>query len=256
MLFSRPPAAALSFLSGCLLLLACPLVCLGSDPATPPARVWPPFTRSAVAGVVGTTGLGLDFSTTLSAYLNLRAGGTYLGMSHAFVQNGYPIDANVRLAAGRAMIDWYPNAGGFHVSLGVLLPNFTHANGSAVIPAYQEIDLGGVAYRSDPADPLGVSGTVHVNHVQPLISVGWGNPISRDYRKHFSFPTEIGAAYQGVPSFTIGVTGSACTTTCSPVATDPGFQQNLDEFRSEVRRDLSAYGRFFPVISTGISYRF
>ncbi len=254
MRFSPRPAFVLASLW--LLLLAMPRLCAAAEPPTPPARVWPPFTRSAIAAVVGTTGIGLDFSTTLSAYLNVRVGATYLGASSSFVQSGYPIDATVRLASGRAMVDWFPNAGGFHVSLGVLLPNFTQAGGHALIPAHQEIDLGGVAYRSDPDDPLGVTGALHVNRVQPLLTVGWGNPISRNYHKHFSFPTEIGVAYQGVPSFNIGVTGSACTTTCSPVADDPGFQQNLEEFTGEIKSDLAAYGRFYPIISTGVSYRF
>lgn len=230
--------------------------CAGITPVEAPAKVWPPFTRYAVAAVVGSTGLGVDVSTPLSEFLNVRVGGTYLGLSRAVVQQGYPIDAHLRLGTGRAMVDFYPKAGAFHLSAGVLLPNLMRATGTAIVPGHQELDLGGVGYRSDPANPMGITAYVRANRVDPAITVGWGNPISRDYHKHWSFPTELGVAYEGVPSFGFDVTGSACTNVCAPVTVLRGFQTNLNEFRGEIHGDLSRYARFYPILSTGVSYRF
>lgn len=231
---------------------------LGHSQVPAPARVWMPFSHLGVGLTAGTTGLGGQIAVPYGAYWNLRAGVSYLGYSRTFhSSNGYPIDGHLRLAAAQATVDWFPLAGGFHVSLGVIVPDLTKASARVALTANETITVNGTDYSTDAANPLRGTGYVTVNKLAPMLTVGWGNLIPRDYHKRFSVPFEIGAAYQGAPTARVSMSGDVCDQKrCTPVAANAGFNHNVEVVRSDLNRNLSAYGRFFPVISIGIGYRF
>jgi hypothetical protein len=238
------------------ILLLSPALAHAQVPA--PARVWMPFSHLGVGATAGTTGLGAQIAVPYGAYWNLRAGVSYLGYSHTFhSSDGYPIEGHLRLAAAQAMVDWFPMAGGFHVSLGVLVPDLTRATARVALNANETITVNGAHYSTDSTNPLRGTGYVTVNKVAPLLTVGWGNLIPRDYHKRFSVPFEIGAAYQGAPIARVSISGDVCDQNrCTPVAANPSFNHNVEVVRSDLNRNLSAYGQFFPVISIGVGYRF
>ena len=223
-----------------------------------PARVWMPFSHLGAGLVAGTTGLGGQVAVPYGAYWNLRAGVSYLGYSQTFrSSDGYPIDGQLRLAAAQATVDWFPLAGGFHVTLGVLAPNLTKASARVALNANETITVNGTHYSTDAAHPLRGTGYVTVNRVAPLLTVGWGNLIPRDYHQRFSVPFEIGAAYQGAPVARVSMSGDVCDPIrCTPAAANAGFQHNVEVVRSDLNRNLSAYGRLYPVLSIGVGYRF
>lgn len=223
-----------------------------------PARVWMPFSHLGAGVFAGTTGVGGEIAVPYGAYWNLRAGVSYLGYSRTFrSSDGYPIDGHLRLAAAQATVDWFPAAGGFHVSLGVLVPDLTKASARVALNANEFITVNGARYTTDATDPLRGTGYVTVNKLAPLLTVGWGNLIPRNYHKRFSVPFELGAAYEGAPIARVSIAGDVCEQNrCTPVAANPGFNQNVEVVRGDLNRNLSAYGRFFPIISIGIGYRF
>jgi hypothetical protein len=237
------------------------LIAAGSPTAWPqvpaPARVWMPFTHLGVGAALGSTGAGLEISTPLSAYVNLRTSLSYLTYSRTIYSAGFPVQGHLQLGGARATYDWFPKAGSFHLSVGISAPTLTKVNAEAVLAPNQEFTVNGVAFRSDPSNPLRGSGHVTVNKVAPAFTIGWGNVVPRDYRRHFTAPTELGVIYQGAPRAIIAVTGGVCDDQrCMPVRTATEFNQNLDAFKRDLNRNLSTYGRFYPVLSTGFAYRF
>jgi hypothetical protein len=222
-----------------------------------PARVWMPFSHLAAGLTVGTTGIGAEIATPYGAYWNIRAGASYLSYSHTFQTTGYPVDGNLRLGGARLSVDWFPHAGGFHVSLGVLAPNLTQAVARIDLKAGEILTVQGTDYTTDSTNPLRGTGRTTINRVAPLLTVGWGNLLPRNYRKRFSFPTEVGVAYQGPPTAHVTTAGDICTAQgCRSAVTDPGFNQNLNAAIRELNHNFDSYAQFFPVISTGIGYRF
>jgi hypothetical protein len=225
---------------------------------TAPARVWMPFSHLGTGITLGTTGVGVEVAVPYGAYWNIRAGVSYLGYGQTVQTSASPVDAHLRLGGARLGVDWFPLAGGFHVSLGVLIPNLTQATGRLNLQPGKTLTVEGADYTSDPTDPLQISGHSEISHVAPVLTVGWGNLIPRNYHRRLTFPIEIGAAYEGPPTAHVSVAGNVCTAgqDCRPAASDVGFQQNLNTALGDVNSNLDRYARFFPIISAGVGYRF
>ena len=79
--------------------------------------------------------------------------------------------------------------------------------------------------------------------------------------RHFSFPVEIGAAYTGTPQFALNVAGNGCASSpcsaanSSPVTGLPGFTTDLNNQITKIKNDLKP-ARFYPILNTGVAYRF
>lgn len=221
-----------------------------------------PFSHLGTGVTVGTTGVGVEVAAPYGAYWNIRAGVSYLGYGHTFQSSGSstssPYEGHLRLGGARLGVDWFPRAGGFHVSLGMLVPNLTQATAHIDLQPGKTLTIEGTRYTTDAANPFRGSAHTEISPIAPLLTVGWGNLIPRDYHQRFSFPIEIGAVYEGVPTAYVTTSGNICPAgqSCRPASTDPGFNQNLNTALRDVNSNLDRYARFFPIISVGVGYRF
>ena len=218
-----------------------------------------PFSAVAIGLRVGTTGVGLDLATPLSKRLNLRAGGSFLSIDPHFVEDGIPAIGDVQLRSGFVAVDLFPFHGGFHISPGFTFYDGDHLSAKAMVPGGQEFDLGDGTYTSDTTDP--VHGTFGLNFRKksaPRLMLGWGNMIPRK-DGHWSFPFEIGAEYAGrPPQVTLTLAGTVCQGPgfCQPIDQNPTAQRNVMIEQNLINSDIPSWLRFFPLVSTGISYRF
>jgi hypothetical protein len=216
--------------------------------------------RVAADAYVGLGGIGLDVSTTLSARWNLRAGSELLNASSSLAEEQADVTAHLELRSGHASLDWFPFGNCFRVSPLLNFANNNQLRATALIPAGNTITLNGSDYISSFKDPLHGSGSVDFRKVAPGLTAGFGNVIPRS-GKHFSFPVEFGVYYVGQAGLKVSFTGSACDSTqplglgCQSVDNDSEFEQSLTAFRAQTNHNLS-YASFFPVLSSGIGYRF
>jgi hypothetical protein len=221
-----------------------------------------PFSHLGAGITVGTTGVGGEIAVPYGAYWNIRAGASYLGYSQTFQTTSSPltaspVDGHLRFGGARLGVDWFPLAGGFHVSVGVWVPNLTQVSARLNLEPGKTLTLEGTDYTTDSTNPFRGTGSSAINRVAPVLTVGWGNLLPRNYRQRFSFPIELGAAYVGSPTVKVTTAGDVCTAqVCRPAASDLGFNQNLNTAIGDINRNLNAYARFFPIISAGIGYRF
>jgi hypothetical protein len=221
-----------------------------------------PFSHLGAGLTVGTTGVGAEVAAPYGAYWNIRAGISYLGYSQTFQTTGSPltaspVEAHLRLGGARLGVDWFPRAGGFHVSVGVWAPTLTRASARLNLEPGKTLTIEGADYTTDSTNPFRGTGHSTMNRVAPVLTVGWGNLLPRDYRKRFSFPVEIGAAYVGSPTVRVTTAGDVCSAqVCNPAASDLGFNQNLTLAIRDIDRNLNSYARFLPIVSVGIGYRF
>ena len=62
----------------------------------------------------------------------MRAGGNYLNFSDTLTSAGISYDAALNFRSAEASVEWFPLAGGFHISPGALLYNDNQITGGGM----------------------------------------------------------------------------------------------------------------------------
>ncbi len=218
-----------------------------------------PFSAVAIGVRAGLSGVGLELATPLARRLNLRAGGSFLSIDPHFIEDGIHAIGDVQLRSGFAAVDLFSFNGRFRISPGFTFYNGNHLSAKAMVPGGQDFDLGDGTYTSDATGP--VHGTFDLNFGKksaPRLTLGWGNMIPRT-GDHWSFPFEVGAEYVGKPpQLTLTLAGTVCQGPgfCQPIDQNPTAQRNVTIEQNQINSDIPSWLRFFPLLSTGISYRF
>lgn len=202
-------------------------------------------------------GLGGDVAVPVTHRSNVRVGFSAFNYSHTFDKDGVSYSGKLGLSSVQALYDFFPFAGGFHLSPGVLLYNGNQLSANASVPGGQSFSLGGTNYFSDPSNPLTGSGKLHFGTAGPMFLLGFGN-LARRSERHFGMTVDIGAVYQEVPRTTLNLAGGACDSTglnCRNVASDSTIQSNILSEQAKINHSVSLL-RFYPVISLGFGYKF
>lgn len=203
-------------------------------------------------------GLGLEAAVRVSERSNLRAAFNVLGFSHTFTKDGIAYNGHLNFKTFEAHYDFFPWAGGFHVSPGLLVYTADPIKANASVPGDKSFTLGGVTFYSDGSSPTTAQGRIIFNRAAPIITVGWGNLISRKQGSRFSFPFEIGIAFQGSPNTTLAFGGNVCTSpgvNCTSAQSNPEVQRNILSEQRKINNSLS-FLKVYPIISSGFGVRF
>ena len=204
-------------------------------------------------------GAGIETSMRVSHRSNVRAGFNMFSYDRTFDKDGISYAGQLQFKTIEAHYDFFPWAGNFHISPGVLAYLGDPITATATAPANQSFSLGDFTYYSDPANPAHGTGKINFNRAAPTITVGWGNLASRKEGKHFTVPFEIGAAFQGSPKASLNLAGNVCATApgvdCVNAATDPTVQSNVISEQNKVNNSMSFF-KVYPIISIGVGYKF
>lgn len=251
-----------------LLILSCMAVfgqsAQQSESASPPPAAkgsqWNSDSGTVGVGVkVSSFGPGIEGAVRVAHRSNVRAGFNMITYDRTFDKDGVSYAGQLQFKTFEAHYDFFPWAGSFHISPGVLAYIGDPITATATVPANQSFSLGGINYYSDPTNPAHGTGKIKFNQAAPTITVGWGNLVSRKEGKHFSIPFEIGAAFQGSPKASLNLAGNVCATApginCVNAATDPTVQSNVVSEQNKVNNDMSFF-KVYPIISVGIGYKF
>lgn len=224
-------------------------------PTTDPASdLLPAF---ALGLRMSTFGPGIQVGTALTETSNLRLGFSAINYGRGFEEDGIDYNGELALRSIDLHYDWFPFAGAFYVSPGMVFFLKEPVTGSAFVPPGEIFTLNDEDYRSDPRNPIRGSGELRWNTVAPTFTVGWGNFLPRG-GKRFSFPFEIGIAIIGTPKVSLDFQGGACERNglgCRNVTSDPEFQRDLNAQRRDINDDIAGY-KVYPIVSAGFSYRF
>ncbi len=203
------------------------------------------------------TGLGGDIGVQLSHKFNLRAGGTFFRYHDTQSSDGVYYHETFRLEMLEGHLDWFPWAGNFHISPGVLYYYQLPLSAAIAVPGGTSFSLDNANFISSPSDPVSGNALLHTNRISPALTVGWGNILPRVSGKHWSFPFEIGAAFHGDPTVQFGLRGTACLQdgTCVDAATSPAVLDPLHR-EAQKRTDDISWFKFYPIVSIGVGYRF
>jgi hypothetical protein len=231
---------------------------LPAAPVAPQASATSEYGGTVGIGVkVSTLGAGGEVAVRVTRHSNVRAGFNMISYNRNFNKDGIAYAGQLSFKSLEAHYDIFPFAKSFHISPGVLVYAGNPITATASVPGNQSFTLGGTKYYSDPANPITGSGKIGFNRASPTITVGAGNLVPRNRRKHFSVPFEAGVAFQGSPKATLALAGNACGApgvNCVP-ASNSGIQSNVVSEQTKINNSMSFF-KAYPIISAGVGYRF
>lgn len=124
-----------------------------------------PFSRLGIAIKISSLGPGIEAATPLTFRSNLRAGFNMFNYDRSFNQDGITYAGQLRFRSVEAHYDWFPFAGTFHLSPGVLVYNGNQLAANASVPGGKTFTLNHTTYASDPTDPI--NGTARSTSPRP-----------------------------------------------------------------------------------------
>jgi hypothetical protein len=244
----------------CALLFASTLQLFAQEPL-PTARMPEESTSSHPFGVglkISSLGPGVEVGAGITQSVNLRVGASFFNYNIDDSRDGVTYNGDFKLHTLEAHLDWFPFKGNFHVGPGVLYYLNQPLSANLNIPGGTLFTLDTTDFISSPNDPVSGAASLHVHHIAPEVTLGWGNLLPRAEGKHWSIPFEIGAAFHGDPKVFLGLQGTACAPRngpCYNAATDPAVLTPLSAEIKKRQNDISWF-RFYPIVSIGVGYRF
>lgn len=229
----------------------------GSEAKAATGDTSPSFTVG-VGVKASTLGAGIDFAVPVTRRSNVRVGVNGLNYNRTFDKDNVSYRGRLALRSFQATYDFFPFAGSFHISPGMLAYNGTKVTATASVPGGQDFDLGDATYRSSNQDPLKGNANLSVNKAAPMVLLGFGNLVPRRRSRHLTASFEVGAFYQGTPKVGLNFGGSACDITglnCREIAGDPSIQTEVLKEQEKLNKDVSPF-KFYPVVSFGFGYKF
>jgi hypothetical protein len=226
-----------------------------------------PFSRLAFSGGIGFMGINLQAATNLNKYLNVRGTGNVFSYTTNNINvNNFGVQGKFNFASAGVSLDYYPfYRHGFRLSPGVLFYNNNQVSATGIGTPGTNLTLDGQDFYSETANPLTLNANLGLNTRKEAFTMttGWGNMIPRR-GGHFSVPFEIGAAFTGVPSINVLLSGYGCNNqadaatsgpSCVNMATNASAQSDLATQISKWKSDLNSV-QVYPIISIGVAYSF
>lgn len=231
-----------------------------------------PFSRIGIGANVSPLGIGINGTTVLSDYFDVRLMGNYFSYtSPQFEVEGFNATANLHLASMAASLDMYPFNSVWRLSPGVMFYNGNQFTASTVVQGGTSFTLDGQTFYSASSNsatgaiPLSGTGTLGM-HPRPIAFTaagGFGKFVPRSER-HWSFPAEFGVVFMGAPTANVTTSGWVCTDraqkncasisdTTNPVAQK--FNSSLQAQLTKWRKDLSKV-TVYPMFSYSVVYSF
>lgn len=191
----------------------------------------------AVAGQLGTTGLGASVAYSVVPRLNVRGAVGFIPFEAEFGVHDVDFDMEFPTVL-RAVADYYPLDTDFHVSAGLFFVTGP-VEGQGVLLNPKR--FGDEEYS--PMDVGTLNGTFDPSHVQPYVGAGYGNPIG----PKVAVQVEGGVAFGRKPEVQLRSLDGR-------LADDPDFQADLDAEEEAFRDDISDLWRIFPVVTVSLSF--
>ena len=187
---------------------------------------------------VGTLGAGIEGTWRPLPYLDVRLGANYYEFKDSGSQSGINYDATLNLESFYGTVNFRFPLSPLRVTAGMF------SNGNEFNLASQDSTLITIGDTTYPSASVGkLSSTTSFDSTAPYLGVGFDFTVLGKVGLNLDF----GVLWQGDPQVSLFADG--------PIASDPGFQANLEEERNQLLDEVSDY-KAWPVLSLGFVYNF
>jgi hypothetical protein len=212
-----------------------------SSPSAPQGSGESHYLDASVAVRAGTLGLGVEASKLIVGHLGIRAGANFLGFHASHSISNVEYSGQLHFENFPVLLDLYPWArGSFHVTGGVLFDQ-NKITGTGVPGPDGNISLNGTSYTGAQIGVL--SAAIKYPSTGGYLGLGFGTP-ARNSLVAFLF--DVGAVFS-TPQFSLSATNEGVT---------PGLANDVQAQQATTQQKVSKYGKVYPVISTGLAFRF
>jgi hypothetical protein len=231
-----------------------------------------PLSRIGIGANVSPLGIGINATTVLSDYFDVRLMGNYFNYtSPNFEVEGFRTTANIHLASMAGSLDWYPYNSVWRLSPGVMFYNGNQFTANAVVQGGTSFTIDGQTFYSassnaatgvTPLSGIGILG-LHPRPIAFTAAGGFGKFVPRSER-HWSFPSEFGVVFMGAPTANVTASGWVCTDAamknCANISdkTNPVAQQFNSSLQAQLGKWRKDLGKFtiYPMFSYSVVYSF
>ena len=194
----------------------------------------------SIGARAGTFGFGGEAALGLSDSFVARGG---LG-SFIWDFNGEYGDVEYTVSppsmTGTLGLDYYPGNGSFRLMAGIMYRNGDFKMDSGDLSQAGGIEIGDNEYFEEGT----LHGTLATRSTAPFVGIGFGHHTRGD----FGFFADLGVAFTGSPDVTMEARG--------PIASVPGFQEDLDKEVRRIEDEAAPYLKYWPVLSVGVKIPF
>jgi hypothetical protein len=192
----------------------------------------------------GTLGAGVAVAHAFTDTLGLRAAVNALEYSTTENYESVDYDADLELATGQLLLDWYAFSNNFRFSAGAVYNGNKLSLEGKPSPG-GTFTINGTTFSSAAVDSL--TGRADFRDFAPYVGVGYGRPIGQGW----VFTADLGILFQGSAHTTLAAHCAAGT----PAATCAQIQQAVAAEQSRLDDDFDDY-EYYPVLSIGVAYVF
>ena len=185
---------------------------------------------------LGTEGMGIGFSRSISPSAGIRIEGNYGRITRELETDGVRYDAKIKLGGIGVIGDWFPSPGGFRLSAG-LAWNDKKGSGTGRSSA-DSVTINGNTYSLRDEE---LRGRVKFPTFMPYLGVGYGH---HDAGPGWNFTADFGVMF-GKPK--------ASLTATPGLAAQAG--DDIEVERRELQHEADKF-KVFPILKLGASYRF
>ena len=104
--------------------------------------------------------IGGEAAISITNKMDIRGGFNALSYSRNFNKDGVAYAGQLSFRSIEAHYDWFPFAGSFHLSPGLLVYNGNKVTANASVTGGQTFDLDNTTYSSDPNNPVTGKGKI------------------------------------------------------------------------------------------------
>lgn len=213
------------------------------------------LSRVGVGISMSILGPGVEAAYEVTPRINVRGGFNFFNYADSFTNDGVNYSGTLKLESGETYLDYFLWRS-LHVSPGLLFSKADPLNANLTVLGGNTFTLSGTTFESNPASPVGGTGTLKLKTVAPAILFGFGNLVPRG-RHRFSMRFELGGAFRGTPTVALNFTGSACDSTganCQSANANSTFQNSILSQQNKFNNDIS-FLKFYPIVSLGFGFK-
>ncbi len=214
------------------------------------APVFADSKKFAVGVNGGTRGLGVDAVVGLGKFLNVRGTYSQYDYSEEFEETDITYSGDLELETLGVLLDYYPFAGSFRLSLGYFNNGSDMRAIGAVPPEQTSITIGDDTYGVTDA---WVRADLDWKSSAPYIGIGWGNSLGKG--SNWTFTVDLGVILSDEPNVNLTASQNLYDFAAENPSLGLDVDASLAEEEAQLRADTADFDKF-PVLQLGFTYAF